>query len=69
MGVAAPVFIAAVAYSGMFKVLHSSAWGCRVMGVGTSLKKNCNLSGLGPEKCYNSGKSADVTAEESSSSH
>jgi len=58
-----------VACSGMFKVLHSSAWYCTVLRVGASVKKSYNLSKLGPQKCYNSGKSAEVTAEESSSSH
>ena len=53
----------------MFKVLHSSAWYCTVLRVGASVKKSYNLSKLGPQECYNSGKSAEVTAEESSSSH
>ncbi len=66
---AAPGLLAAVAGGGMFKVLHSSARLCIGLGVGASAKKNYNLSELGPQKCYNSGKSAESTAEESSSSH
>ena len=41
----------------------------RVWEWGRASKKITNLSELGPQKCYNSRKSAESTAEESSSSH
>jgi hypothetical protein len=63
------MLVAAVAVGGMFKVLHSSARLWTGLGAGASEKKITNLSELGPQKCYNSGKSAEGTAEESSSSH
>ena len=43
MGVAAPMLLAAVAGSGMFKVLHSSAG----LGMGASVKKNYQSFGAG----------------------
>ena len=41
------MLVAAVAGSGMFKVLHSSAGFCTGLGVGASFKKNYQSFGAG----------------------